>query len=66
MYSLGVVLYQMITGHVPLEIRGIPDFKKIQKEAPQPVDGHREGLRVPPELRSVVMRCLANKTPPFP
>ncbi len=58
-YSLGVVLYQMITGFVPLEIRGIPDFKKIQKDAPRPMEDHREGLRVPPELRTVVMRCLA-------
>ena len=61
-YSLGVVLYQMVTGHVPLEIRGIPDFKKIQKEPPSPIGSFREGMRIPPELQAVIMRCLA-KTP---
>ncbi|NRA95953.1 MAG: serine/threonine protein kinase, partial [Planctomycetes bacterium] len=61
-YALGVVLYQMVTGHVPLELRGIPDFKKIQKDPPIPIANYREGQRIPPELQSVIMRCLA-KTP---
>jgi len=61
-YSLGVVLYQLVTGHVPLEIRGIPDFKKIQKEPPIAIESYREGQRIPGELQDVITRCLA-KTP---
>ncbi|MAG56918.1 MAG: hypothetical protein CMJ83_11545 [Planctomycetes bacterium] len=58
-YSIGVLLYEMVTGHVPLEIHGIPDFRKIQKEPPLPVDGRREGQRIPEQLQQVIMRALA-------
>jgi serine/threonine protein kinase len=57
-YSLGVILYEMLTGYVPLEIHGIPDFRKIQKDPPIPLQQWREGQRVPEDCRAVIMRCL--------
>ncbi len=60
-YALGVVLYEMVTGYVPLEIHGIADLRKIQKEPPIPISNYREGLRLPEDLRNVIMRCLAKK-----
>ena len=57
-YSLGVILYELATGRVPIEIRGVPDFPRIQKEAPKPISSWPEGKRVPLTLQHAIMACL--------
>jgi serine/threonine-protein kinase len=37
LYTLGVILYEMITGHIPYEFNGLPQLiNKIQNESPIP------------------------------
>jgi serine/threonine-protein kinase len=56
-YSLGVVLYQMIAGRAPFVGKESIDIivKHIREPAP-PLKGLAPG--VPPEVEAVVMRCL--------
>ena len=36
-YSLGVLLYEMLTGYVPIEVHGLTDLRKIQRDPPVPI-----------------------------
>jgi eukaryotic-like serine/threonine-protein kinase len=61
-YALGVLLYEMLTGFVPIEVHGLTDLRKIQKDAPAPISLHREGARLPADLQEVIMRCLEKES----
>jgi serine/threonine-protein kinase len=54
-YSLGAVLYELLTGRPPLEVRSLDDLAKANAIAPL-----RElAPEVPKDLEDFVMRCLA-------
>src|SRR6185295_17471082 len=57
-YSLAVVLYEMVTGQLPFEGRGQSDLLlKPLTSAPIPPSKRVEGL--PPDLEALILRCLA-------
>lgn len=57
LFSLGVVLYQLITGERPFEADSMVTLAhKIAREEPKPIESLRKD--VPPALRRIVDRCL--------
>jgi len=59
-YSLGIIMYQMLTGRVPF--RGTSSVEIIYKHVNQPVPAIHElnpETDVPPELETIVQRTLA-------
>jgi serine/threonine-protein kinase len=57
-YSLGVVMYQMLGGRLPYETGSLTELALRQQEgAPEPL--HRLNPDVPPELSRAVSRALA-------
>ena len=58
LYSMGIVLYEMLTGRLPFTSDSDYDLMRAQLEAPPP---HLEalGARVPPAIDAAVMRALA-------
>lgn len=62
LYSLGVVLYEMITGALPYEARSQADLMLLPlSTAPIPPSVRAEGLALPPDLESLVLRMLARR-----
>ncbi len=61
-YSLGVVVYEMLTGHLPFH--SDTDFGYLSKqilEEPPPFRTITQGLSVPPQVEGVVMKALKKK-----
>lgn len=58
-YSLGVILYQMLTGEVPYQARTRAELVTLQSEnPPAPFSAFRQDL--PDELEPIVLKALAN------
>ncbi len=58
LYSLGAVLYELLTGCTPYEFETLPEL--VQKQQAGAITPVRElAQEVPPALEAVVMRCLA-------
>ncbi len=55
LYSLGVVLYELLAGRRPFEAPSAPELMRLHEEVPVPLEG-LSGL--PPKLAAVVQRCL--------
>src|SRR5215218_4404783 len=56
-YSLGVILYQMLSGEVPFKGSSIPAIMKKHISDPPP-SFHSHGVAVPPAIEAVVRHCL--------
>jgi hypothetical protein len=57
LYSVGVILYQLLTGRLPFEGPPLTVLSRIVHDAPPPPSGLRPGLD--PALEAVVLRALA-------
>jgi eukaryotic-like serine/threonine-protein kinase len=62
LYSLGVILYEMLSGQVPFEGQKNSEVaKKHIHDVPAPLGGDYGSGPVSPELAGVVLRCLAKE-----
>jgi serine/threonine-protein kinase len=61
-YSLGVLLFHMLTGRVPFDADNSVDIilKQVTEPTPQ-LASIQPGIEVPPELEAIVRRCLAKR-----
>ena len=58
-YSLGMVMYQMLTGRLPFQGDSAADFAYAQiNQQPEPILSARPGLAIPKSLDRLVMQCL--------
>lgn len=60
LYSLGVVLYEMVTGYPPFQINGLSDavYKHMHTPPPSP---RQARPALPPELEEIILRCMAKQ-----
>ena len=62
LYSLGVILYEMLSGQVPFEGQKNSEVaKKHIHDTPPPLGGDYGAGEVPGELARIVLRCLAKE-----
>jgi serine/threonine-protein kinase len=62
LYSIGVVLYELLTGHTPFGVESTMDLL-LAHATEEPLPFKRPGAPspVPPEVEAVVMSCLAKE-----
>ena len=62
LYSLAVILYEVLTGKLPFDGKGSMDFIQLHVNAtPIPLSERVQGLRFPPLLDQVMARALQKK-----
>jgi serine/threonine-protein kinase len=59
LYALGMVLYEMLAGRVPFEIRDPAQLLVDKRSAPPPIRHRAPGVEAPPELERIAHRLLA-------
>jgi serine/threonine protein kinase/Tol biopolymer transport system component len=57
-YSLGVVLFEVVTGYVPFESKVLSEavYKHVHSQPPSPLEIRPD---LPPQLSAIILRCLA-------
>lgn len=59
-YALGVMLYELLTGHLPFQGEGFLDVAlQHMNEPPPPLSRHLEPEEIPTRLEAVIQRALA-------
>lgn len=59
-YSLGVVLFEMVTGQLPFENQDSAELARLHREMPPPSPRDLESV-VPPILESIILKVLAKE-----
>jgi WD40 repeat protein/tRNA A-37 threonylcarbamoyl transferase component Bud32 len=58
-YSLGALLYEMLTGHPPFAAENIHVLlRKVVEEDPRRPISHHSGTRIPFDLSTIALKCL--------
>lgn len=55
-YSLGVSLYEVLSGKLPYEDSDAPVLRQVMETDAVPI--RKRDMRIPPDLQTVVMKCL--------
>ncbi len=60
-YSLGVILYQLLTNHFPYDITGQPHQVLVRIRNDLPMDPHAMRRDIDRDLSTIVLKCLAKE-----